>query len=268
MLKNTTKLLFVFIIVFFIIAISLTSCNDDDNENNTTNDTDITEIIDSSDNNQKFSEIVYSIPKETSYLQNSNDFILDIFFPIGWSEDGKFAYIYEPVDEATGYYFFTFEIKDMKNNEVIWTWEIGKKDEIYEGSVKDIWNKNKDEFRKILVKNKIVQNKDFKLKQFPIIDKGKTYNLVENIKYRKTTNDFGFDKVRSAEFKLKAKSKKTKTVFEKKYSDDMILNVAMNTYLKSPFENRIATIVTKQICGYEGPPHVVMFDIVGFALDF
>ena len=37
-------------------------------------------------------------------------------FPIGWSRDGKFAYVEEPVDDACGCYFAEVHIVDLRTD--------------------------------------------------------------------------------------------------------------------------------------------------------
>ena len=264
------KLFSALVIVSLIISSVFTACKTD-GEDETDTDTTKTEVNNNNNtatDNTEFTEQTYSVPSEIPYLQTKNDFIFDTFYPIGWSKDGKFAYIYEPADEATGFYFFTFEIKDTQTNKVIWTWKIDVKDEVYEGSLKKTWKKNKDKFTSILNENKIIQNNDFKLNQFPIIDKDNTYKMSENIKYQEDTYGFGFDVVSNAEFKLESKDNKSITVFKESFPDNMILNMSANAYFKSPFENRIAAIITSQIRGYEGPPHVIRINVVGCSLDF
>lgn len=43
----------------------------------------------------------------------------DRFFPIGWSEDGKFAYAIEPEAENCNCYFVEFYIQDLQTNEIL-----------------------------------------------------------------------------------------------------------------------------------------------------
>src|SRR5688572_4978733 len=42
------------------------------------------------------------------------------FYPIGWSRDGKFAYLVEPPDEACGCYFAEIVIVNLKTDKVLW----------------------------------------------------------------------------------------------------------------------------------------------------
>ena len=53
----------------------------------------------------------YSCPSELKFCPQSSEYLYEKFYPIGWSKNGLFAYIIEPVDEAAGQYFFKFVIK-------------------------------------------------------------------------------------------------------------------------------------------------------------
>lgn len=57
----------------------------------------------------------YFVPSELKYCPQSDEYLFDKFYPIGWSKDGHFAYITEPADEAAGLYFFKFRIQDRKS---------------------------------------------------------------------------------------------------------------------------------------------------------
>src|SRR5205814_3361425 len=54
--------------------------------------------------------------------------IPESFYPIGWSKDGKFAYYYEPVDEACGCYFAHLVIQDMRTDKVLWEFKYNQDD--------------------------------------------------------------------------------------------------------------------------------------------
>ncbi len=47
---------------------------------------------------------------------------MDKFFPIGWSEDGNFAYITEPVAEGLGNYVFEIVIINVISGDTLWYW--------------------------------------------------------------------------------------------------------------------------------------------------
>ena len=58
-----------------------------------------------------------SIPSIGDSTMLPEDYYLTEFlFPIGWSKDGKLAYIIIPADEACGCYMFMFFIKDLKTS--------------------------------------------------------------------------------------------------------------------------------------------------------
>jgi len=199
-----------------------------------------------------FIEKDYTLP--TRFKIESKVFIFDDFYPIGWSADGKFAYITEPADEATGFYFFSFNIFDTHSQKIIWSWKIDEKNEQEGGNIKDTWTKNYKLFKSELVKNKITQINNLELKQFPISLKNQKIQFRKTIKYEKDKY-FGFDVVSFAEFSIEKDGKK-KSFYKKSFPNSLFLNITVLGYYKNPFGNEIFTLIHAEQRGYEGPPNV------------
>ncbi len=258
------KVTFIYSFIFIFIIVSLTHCKSDDNGNSDTNNSSNIdeEIIEYTD----FKTQTYKIPEKSLYIKEKSEFLYDYFYPIGWSVDGKFAYIYEPADEATGFYFFVFEIKDFNTGKIVWKYEIGPEDEIEEGSLKKTWDTNTEKFVSVLNENKIIQNKKFEILQFPIIKDKKTYNLKEDIKYSKGDAGFAIDYVSSVELYLNNNEKKYK-IYNEILSGDFALNIYSAGYYKSPFNNMSAIVLITEMRGYEGPPNVLRINPIACNLD-
>ena len=95
----------------------------------------------------------YSVPAELKYAQEETYqvedntyplYLIDKFYPIGWSKDGKLAYIEEPADEAVGAYFFQFHILDLNTGKDVFTWK--PEEDPQEGSISQMFEDNKDLF--------------------------------------------------------------------------------------------------------------------------
>jgi len=83
--------------------------------------------------------------------------IPESFYPIGWSRDGKFAYYYEPVDEACGCYFARLVIQDMRTDKFLYEFEYNQDDLMDadgnmppEDDIQKLWAKNKTLFSRKL----------------------------------------------------------------------------------------------------------------------
>lgn len=252
-MKNTK---FFFVLAISVLFIFATSCNNDEgNENN--NGPDSNEI---SQNNENLEEKDFELPKELTYTRLGEGFLYDKLFPIGWSKDGKFAYITEPADEASGMYWFEIIILDIVNDKVYWSW---KPDESEEGDLQTIWKENYDLFAKHLNKAEIAQTKNFELKQPKSSYKGNDYETVLETK-TETDADFGFEVVREVQIKFISPELGEKTFYNQK-TDPLSYVVSAYTpgYLLSPYDDRVVVICTKERPGYEGPPNVVYFELIG-----
>lgn len=154
-----------------------------------------------------FSQSNYRIPKELIIYKNAkltsgegliysnppivyNDRILPTFslsriFPIGWSADGNFAYLYHPSEYsnesgiAVGY---KLNILNLKTNKTITLGKYSDVDELYNHfQLKDVWNKNIKEINKLLINFKIVQYNNIDLQLFPIIIQDDPFSDEEKI---------------------------------------------------------------------------------------
>ncbi|RLD79666.1 MAG: hypothetical protein DRJ10_08510, partial [Bacteroidetes bacterium] len=160
-MNNFRTLLVLFVLIIAISAMNF-SCSWFNGEENGKNDSSA-EIIDQDINNQnqgegKYVAGDYRIPNELIYNEQANDFLIDKLYPIGWSNDGKFAYIVEPADEGSGFYLFELVVFDLVNNKIIWSW---KPDESEEGDLETTWKENYENFKETLNKYEVSQETEF-----------------------------------------------------------------------------------------------------------
>ena len=67
------------------------------------------------------SEYISSSKEESgNYSSEASNNFKDSFFPIGWSEDGKFAYLLEPEAQNCECYFVEVYIYDLESNKTLW----------------------------------------------------------------------------------------------------------------------------------------------------
>ncbi len=227
------------------------------------NDT-IVKIIDQDINNENTVEeeyIVsdYQIPVELVYNEKTEEFLIDKLYPIGWSKDGKFAYIIEPADEGSGFYLFELVVFDMVNNKASWSW---KPDDSEEGDLESTWKENYSKFKESLNKYEIKQKSEFELKKGKTSFKGNEYQLVLDTK-TESEPDFGFDVIKEMKVSITSVEIGTKEIYNHKEDFSMIVGAFIPGYLLSEENGRIIVICQKERVGYEGPPNVVYFDLIG-----
>lgn len=218
----------------------------------------------------------YTLPQEIKYYgevqendHNAPDFYIPTkFFPIGWSEDGKLAYIIEPADEACGCYFFSIIIQDMNRDKIIWQWNLNEEIEGHQDSLESIWKKNHKMFTDTLKNHFIHQNKNITIK------KGKKYSYSKNsfnikvIQKREAREDNYFNAITYEKIIVEKNNNSSKRVYEKSTKEfSLSLSADVVGHIKSPYENRIALIYKKEIRGYEGPPNVIGFKLIGCDLE-
>ena len=122
------------------------------------------------------SEYISSSKEESgNYSSEASNNFKDSFFPIGWSEDGKFAYLLEPEAQNCECYFVEVYIYDLESNKTLWFKQynneenVAKRREIlrnelepdtsdhvfYPGYTKSFWYKNYTEISEQLLKYNI-----------------------------------------------------------------------------------------------------------------
>lgn len=185
------------------------------------------------------------------------------FYPIGWSRDGKFAYYYEPVDEACGCYFANLVIQDMRTDKVVWEFEydqgklIDDKGEMPpEDNIRKLWAKNRKLFSEKLAENKIVAGSAFQLMGKTFTSSGRSYTAKSSIKMGKNSDDD--DRVSIFDITLSTPglgSKKIYTLDNTKAEYNNTLDARVMGAIRSPYENRVAIISIEVGRGWEGPPH-------------
>ncbi|MGB1309675.1 MAG: hypothetical protein ACPG47_00620, partial [Leucothrix sp.] len=119
--------------------------------------------------------------------------ILDaVFYPLGWSKDGKLAYAVEPPDEAVGAYFLNVYIQDLVTDKILWQHKYQSEPESTTGiqSFAAYWQANQAKMKARLKKYKIKQATDSVLFAGAISNKGDRLNYVVKKKL-KGQPDFG-----------------------------------------------------------------------------
>ena len=193
--------------------------------------------------------------------------ILDaVFYPIGWSEDGKFAYAIEPPDEAVGAYFLNVYIQDLVTDKILWKDKFQSEPESTKGvqSFAAYWQANQSGMEAQLKKYGITQSDD------SVLFAGTISNGDDRIKplLKKTLKgqpDFG-NLAMVTQYQVRVTSEKlgSKTVHKETYKKPIdILDVDVIGYLRGDDPERVALLIAGVRRGWEGPPHTTWFKVVG-----
>jgi hypothetical protein len=194
--------------------------------------------------------------------------LTESFYPIGWSRDGRFAYIVEPADIACDCYFANLVIKDLKTDTVLWDFDY-RSTAFYEKdntpkSLLAFWRYNQRLFSKKLREHKIRQTTGIRLESLPIIFKGD--ELTATLSVERDLSREGEPPIVSAiRLLMISKRKGSKIVYENRDltdSDGDVLDVRLLGYLKSPFEERVALVLEEVHRGFEFS-QVVKANLIG-----
>lgn len=251
--------IYTFVYIFIISQIIL-SCNETNSDKQTGEKADKVATNTDKIETSTYTDNKYTLPSELFYTKKRDGFVYDKFYPIGWSDDGKFAYIAEPSGESSGLYFFEIHIVDIINNKQLWYWQ---PEESEEGNIQNVWKENNELFTQHLNEYKIIQFSDFKLQPTSITYKGNDFELLMDSKME-TDADYGVDVVKGIKLSMKSPQLGTKVFFEQRIDlRDYILSAFISGILISPYNDRIVVICQKERMGATGPPNVVYFEIIG-----
>jgi len=254
-------------LLLLMLGLITFACASESTENTDTDVLNNTEVEQTNSTTEVSQEKEYQQPAEL-VLEAANEMLItDKFYPIGWSKDGKFAYIIEPLDEAVGMYFIKIVVQDMNSDKILWKFEYDPTSQKETGSLKETWTEKYAEIKKKFNEFQIEPIAKFELGKSNFnIDAEKFNILVE--KGKAENSELNGMKVYSKfAVKIKTSTLGAKQVFSCKEDYPSILDAKVYGHLKSPFENRIAVLVATERMGYEGPPNTISFDIVGAGLD-
>lgn len=201
----------------------------------------------------------------------SNDPIMDgaetagVFYPIGWSEDGKFAYAlfsgeHDFVGECADFKVF---IQDMASDKVVWEYKYfndGGNGDIETFS--QVWKAHQDEIYDNLGKYKIVQSGDVFCALFPFQYEQKAIDIVIETSDKDTDEFFTTINYKIIATKAGVGSK----VISQSEGSDPVSDVSVLGYFPNSYEPRIAVILIESHAGFEGTKYLTL-KLVGCKLN-
>ena len=209
-----------------------------------------------------YSELSPYFSTNISGLKNKPYAIEAELYPLGFSKDSSFAYLVIPPDEARDFLIVEVHVQNLINNKTVFYKQydfdkINKLPKDYPFDFDSFIKKYQKDIDAILKKHQIPEQElSFETKIKPL--------LLSKEKHFSTTNDMGpfLDKLTVT---MTNKKHQRKTIFNKKLAK-YTYDSAIAGYFKSPFEDRIALILLSMQRGWEGPPHISYFTLIGASL--
>ncbi len=192
--------------------------------------------------------------------QNKYGCLEQTIYPIGWSEEGKFAYCVEFPKEARDMYRMDFLIQDLTNDEIVFQSSFKGEPTL---TLAEVWRNKNQDFISDLSKFDIQIPNDFDIKSFPL-EWGEE-SLTCSVDRQKQMNDYsGVEIVSESQLTIDGGDLGKKQIAKQTYGKyDLILDTEVIGYLKSPYEERILVVYAKEKRGFEGPPNVLELSFVG-----
>jgi len=192
-------------------------------------------------------------------------FIYDNFYPLGYSSDGKFAYIKEyDTDPADMVLIRTF-IQDLVTDKIVWKDEYRVEENITDIDFQSFWKERHESVEDKLKKYAIKFTKNMKFEPNFHSYKNNLY-LVESRNKRKFYKDWGMSFLESSVISLGTKNLGMKIIDSRRYKGDHLIERQAIGFIPLGKSDRVAVVVAKVQRGWEGPPHNLSYDIVGASL--
>lgn len=201
-----------------------------------------------------------------SYRSGGIPMLDAVFYPLGWSGDGKFAYAIEPPDEAVGSYFLNIYIQDLVTDKLLWKQEYQSEPESTVGaqSFAAYWSENEKTIKAQFEKYAIVETKQTNLMVGPIAYENDrlSYQVEKKLKGQP---DFGNTAmVTEYQVQVRSATRGSKVVHKEIYTKPIsVLDVDVIGYLQGSDPERAALLVSGVQRGWEGPPHITWFKVIG-----
>ena len=192
-------------------------------------------------------------------------FLYNNFYPLGYSSDGKFAYIKEyDTDPADMVLIRTF-IQDLVTDKIVWKDEYRVEENITNMGVKSFWKERGGIIENKLKKYAINTTKNMKFEKNYHSYKDNIY-FVESHDKRRFYKDWGMSFLESSVISLGAKSLGMKTIDSRVYKGEHLIARQAIGFIPLGESDRVAVVVANVRRGWEGPPHNLSYDIVGASL--
>lgn len=192
-----------------------------------------------------------------------------VIYPLGWSEDGKFAYFIEEANEAVYNYTLHFIIQDTETDKqlVKETFKASEQPK-YEPDdtaidFESVWPSRKDRYNQLLSEHNIRAGNGTQFYGMPWVVSQRPYRF-KAINKMAHSDLFDLDFVSEHRLEASEQGGGKKIILKHTFGKyDLALATQALGYFQSPFEDRVAVVDAYEKRGYEGPPNVLKLMVVG-----
>lgn len=185
-------------------------------------------------------------------------------FPLGWSKSGEhLAVLTARPNEAADERAWEPRVMDLVADKSLHTETFYMEGD---GGITPFWHANESKVISLLDTFGIqFDSPSFQRHSFPALEgkyRGESYEISIARDYSDEPG-FGYRGVKRLQLNLSNQNGKSKAILDLKYDEFYPLAAASVGYLPNPQGDRIAVLVALTRRGYEGPPHVRTFLIIG-----
>ena len=196
----------------------------------------------------------------------NNSFIYNTFYPLGYN-NGKLAYAIEYDTDPADMVRIEIFIQDLVTDKIVWHHKFQTEENIENINFKSFWKKNYK-----IIKNRLSQNGVYFDNWASLLTEelhyGKDYLKLTSKVNKKYNKDWGAKFITDSTLYLTSQTKGRKIINRKKYQNSHLLEREILGFLNIEKGNRrIAVVVANLTRGWEGPPHVISYEIVGANLE-
>ncbi|MEL7423551.1 MAG: hypothetical protein AAFN81_11200 [Bacteroidota bacterium] len=205
----------------------------------------------------------------TALCQHKYGCIEEELYPLGWSPDGKFAFMLMKANEAVQNTTIHFIVQDMDSDEILEkqtfkaSEEPGWTEAADNYSALGVWRKQETVYQDLIEKYQIRLGAGTDFMVLPMLEEQHGISFATQDKMRQNAL-FGIQEVDQHRLLANTAERQSKTICRQtmgKY-DQVIASQPLGGFV-SPFEDRLAVLDGLEKRGYEGPPNVLRLQLVG-----
>ncbi|PSR12059.1 MAG: hypothetical protein DA408_07270 [Bacteroidetes bacterium] len=201
----------------------------------------------------------------------------DKLYPLGWSEDGRFAYLIERANEAVTNFTLHLIIQNTNTDQLVVekifkaSDQKGYTEDNDQWTVSSVWKANRSAYQQLLDEHGIHLGNGTQFYPLPYQVGETTYRFSSA--NEKVMNDYSGKEVVSkhrlvAQAAGQGQGQRQKNILTHTFGKyDLALATRALGVFKSPYENRVAVVDAWEKRGYEGPPNVLKLLVVGCILE-
>jgi len=195
-------------------------------------------------------------------------FIHENFYPLGYSSEGKIAYIKEYDTDPADIVKIETVIQDLVTDKIVWRDEFKREENISDVDFSTFWKERRSTLIEKLKSYKIHPFSSTLQLHSDKLDYNKDQFQLGSFTDTSYSKDWDIHFVEHSKILLTSKEKGEKVIDNRDYNSSYILDRQAIGYIRLEEDNnRVAVVVANLYRGWEGPPHLIGYDIIGASLE-